>query len=385
MARPWSKLLFWVAFAAIIVFALRQLSPLFAWVLRILSPFMIALILAYIFNPIVNFVQKKLKLGRAGGIAVLAVTIAGVLSIFLLWLVPTLYNQAVSGFRDLTATLIDLSNKFAVRYLDPETQAALQGAITKFLGDIDLSFREVISGVKGTIEPVAQGGLTAVKTVAGGVFSGVRATVIFLITLTLVAVITLYFLADMHQIPGVIRKMLPARHRDRVMDILTKADHDVGGFLRGQLIACSIVGVLTTIFLFFVGLKQYAILIGFISGVMHLIPYLGPIAGATPAVLWVLFSQQFQGWDQRGLYMLIVVAGFTIIEMIDGFISQPFIVGKNASLHPLAVILALAVGSAGGLGGMIIAVPLMCFARVLWMELYWKNRSITSGTDIIIP
>jgi predicted PurR-regulated permease PerM len=195
-----------------------------------------------------------------------------------------------------------------------------------------------------------------------------------LVTLALVVVIAIYYLLDMHAMPRIIRRLLPAAQRERIWSILLEADRNVGGFLRGQLIACIIVGVLTSIFLIFVGLRQYAILIGCFAGLMHFIPYLGPVAGGTPALLWVLLSQNFQSWPQRGVYVLIIVAGFGIIETIDGFITQPYIVGRSASLHPLTVMLALAIGAQAGIGGMIIAVPSACLARVLWLELFWNKR-----------
>lgn len=373
LARPLLKLLFWLVLVAALIFMLRLLAPLGRWLFDVLQPFIIALIVAYVLHPIVRYVQQELRLGRAAGILVLMLAIVVILSNALIWLIPVLYEQIAATVHDISESAPRIFNQFVAQHFTPETTAMLQARMKDLGVQIRASFNDIIAEL-GLIKPVAAGGLTAVRSVAGGVVGGVRAALFFVVTTALVTVIAFYYLIDMEAIPQVIRRLTPAAHRERIWGILVEADRDVGGFLRGQLIACLIVGVLTAILLFAVGMKQYAILIGSFAGMMHLIPYLGPIAGGTPAVLWVLLSQQFTSWSQRGLYVLVLLVGFSVIEAFDGLVTQPYVVGKRASLHPLAVMLALAVGAQFGIGGMIIAVPVMCFVRVLWMELFWKWR-----------
>lgn len=381
IARPWLRLLFIALVLASAIFALRELLPLLRWIFGVIQPFLIALIVAYVFHPIVTFVQKKLHLGRVAGIALLALSIAAVLIGALIWLIPVLYQQIIITYTDLSNSLPKIFANFMDKHFSPETAALVLAKINESFGKFRSSIDSLISEM-GTIKPVAQGGLTAVKSVAGALTGAAAVIATFLITTAFVVVISIYYLADMDAFPHIIRKLLPVRHREAIWSILLQADQSVGGFLRGQLIACVIVGVLTSILLFFVGMRQYAILIGSFAGLMHLVPYLGPIAGGTPAVLFVLLSQQFATWKERGFYILLVLVGFSMIETFDGLVTQPFIVGKRASLHPLAVILALAVGAQFGLSGMIIAVPTMCFVRVLWVELYWKKRSEHSIPDL---
>ena len=357
MMRLWLNLLFWVLSSAILLFALQQILPILGWVLRVLAPFAIGLIVAYIFHPIVNFVQKKLHLGRAAGILVLVVMIALVLLGVMVWLLPVLYQQILASAADanhaLKGKLDDLKLYLRTKQVDP--------AVLKEQGD--------------RIQAVMGQSLTAAKNVGGALLGGVSAVGGFLVVAALAVVSAFYYLADMDAIPEVIRRLLPEAHRERVWELMLKANRDVGGFLRGQLIACGIVGLLTSALLFVIGMKQYAILVGSFAGLMHLVPYLGPIAGATPAILWVLMTEHLATWGQRGLYVLFVFGGFTLIELVDAFFSQPYIVGRQASLPPLVVMLALAFGAQAGLGGMIIAVPMACIVRVLWLELFWKKRA----------
>lgn len=364
------RLLFWLLYAVIFLFALRQILPLAGWVLNILQPFLVALILAYVFHPIVNFVQTKLRLGRVAGILVLVAVITLILAGLILWLAPVLYHQLISSFHDIRVTVGARIDEYIKKNYGTTDQAELTIRIKQFWTDLETSAKESFS-VSGVLKPVAAGSMVALKNIGGGALAVVAAVG----GLFFIVIIAFYFLADMGAIPKVIRKLLPEKHRERAWEIMLKSNDSVGGFLRGQLIACTIVGALASVLLFFVGLREYAILIGFFAGLFNFIPYLGPIVGATPAILWALMSTQLTTWNGRGLHVAYIVVGFIVIQAIDGLVSQPFIVGKRASLHPLFVMLALAVGAQGGIAGVILAVPVACIVKVLWMELFWKNRT----------
>jgi predicted PurR-regulated permease PerM len=189
--------------------------------------------------------------------------------------------------------------------------------------------------------------------------------------LSFVVVITFYFLLDYSRMEFVARVLLPDDRESRVFALWERIDRALGGFLRGQLLVGFSVGVLYTLALVALGMKQYAVLIGFMAGLGNLIPYVGPIVGGVPTALWVIFSDRFATGEGKmiglGLVLLLTVA----IQSIDGFFLQPRIVGKNAELHPLLVLLALLIGSQFGLGGMIIAVPMAIIAKTVLKELWW--------------
>ena len=91
-------------------------------------------------------------------------------------------------------------------------------------------------------------------------------------------------------------------------------------------------------------------------------------------MLYVLFSDDFESMNARLLTGGGVVLMIVVVQVVEGFVLQPRIVGKSAQLHPLAVLFALALGANYGLLGMILAVPLACIARVLLKEFYWDAR-----------
>lgn len=367
----WRKTLAALASVALAVFILRQVGPILTSIMQLIGPFLLALIVAYVFHPIVLFVQRRLRLGRVTGILVVAGMILFVFFGVLAWLIPNVYHQLSLAIKDGIPWLIAKLNVLAGKYLEEPMRSSVQESLNGDLGNIDNLLRQWIGNTDVAGKAVASGGLTAVLGVAGGAakIGGMLGS------LSIVALIVFYLLADFHRIPPVIRRLLPDRQRERIWDIMLKADKAVGGFLRGQLIVCMINGSLMAMLLMMVGMREYAILVGFIAGVLNFIPYLGPISGFLPGALWIAFSSQtmYRGWGDRGIWFGVLVAGFMAIQAFEGFVLQPYIVGKRASLHPLMVIAAFVIGAQAGLGGMIVAVPVAAVVKVLWVELYWKH------------
>ncbi len=373
-ALPWLKVLFWLVTAAIGVMALRLLAPIIFWVLNVIAPFALALIVAYVFHPIVTFVQRKLKLGRIAGILILFVGILLALGGVLTLLAPVLYEQMQLAYHALRENLPIIFDELTARYIDADTRAAIVAWFDTNLAQLDQQVSEVLSHLGGAAGTVAEGSFSVLRQFVQVIYNIVAGIGGFVVLLIFVVIIAFYYLVDMDQIPGVIHTMLPEKNRERWWRILKEGDRSVGGFLRGQLIVCLCVGTLTTVLLFAIGMRQYAVLVGFFAGLINFIPYLGPVTGFLPAMLWILFTGDLETWGDRGVRGAILLGGFAIIQMIEGFVLQPFVVGRGASLHPLAVMFALAVGAQAGIGGMIIAVPVACFVKVLWVELYWRKR-----------
>jgi predicted PurR-regulated permease PerM len=377
------RLLLWAAVAAVVFFALYLLGPVLRWALDVLSPFLIALIIAYVLHPIVTFVQRKLRLGRLGGLIVLALLALAALAGAVLWVAPVLIRQVKTLIDTLRVALPEKLALLTSAESGGEFMEMLALRIQQVLGRVQEAIQKWMEDPGATIQPVAEGSMGALSGVAQFLAGGVGAVVnIFgaLATFGFIVVIAVYYLLEMDSIPRVMRRAIPLKHRERVWQILVKVDESVGGFLRGQLLACVGVGALTTVLLLLIGLQEYALLIGVMAGLLNFIPYLGPVTGFTPALMWVLFAGEFTSLSQRGIHLGLLVAGFAVIQAIDGFVFQPYIVGKRAQLHPLAVMLALAVGVQAGIGGMVLAVPAFCAFKVLWIELYWKHQAADGAT-----
>ncbi len=452
-------------------YAISALWPAIAALVSILAPFIVALVVAYIFNPIVNFVQRRLKLTRVGGVVVVNLIILLIMALFIAIIIPILTTQikgAYRGIRDTTQekilpavsmklsgmspkeieTRIDLyddleaelealesskqniSDKDATAFfknwaLKHDAYPAIateiiQALDKKFIhgmgNEVPIRFlinevignRAQLKNPTGTWDSLVNGfnvwmrehninpddlaqkalGSSSVRTAAreaasgsagivGRVFSGVASAIGAVINSTMFLILTIlvsiYLLIDFASFRGVVEILCPDKYEARFFDVLEKLDHAVGGFIRGQVISAVLVGLLTFVGLMVLGLKQYALLIGFIAGIGNLIPYLGPVMGATPAVLYMLMSDAHPDTKEKLIFSGLVIALFGLIQVIDGFVFQPKIVGKSAQLHPVVVIMALALGGQFGLMGMIIAVPAACIGRVLLKEFFWDD------------
>ncbi len=368
------KALFWVFCAGVFAFAIRQIWPVILTILSILAPFITGLILAYVFHPIVEFFQHRLKVGRGMGVFLVAFMLAGILTYFAAILGPILYTQIKSMFGEVSSFFT--KGNFIDRvfsHLTDEERKMLKEMIQEWMVNLQNNFATMLESEKESLTPVAT---TSIQAASQTIYAAVSAFGWFggwVGTSMVTSLTTWWYLMDMHKIPGIIRRVLPGRHPERTWDILLKANHSVGGFLRGQLIACIGVGLMTMVVMFLVGPKDYAILIGILAGSVHFIPYLGPAVGLTPGLLWAIFTPELKTWDDRSFHLIMISGGFGLIQAIDGFVFQPFIVGAHAALHPIAVMLALVVGAQFGLTGMILAVPFAAALKVVFVEVYWNN------------
>lgn len=350
---------------------LYYLKPLIQFTLTVLSPFIIALIVAYMFNPVVTFLQQKFRLGRIAGVvftyALILLITAGFFSILL----PILYIQAKAGIVNIIQNLPTATDKITTWLslkVNAEEIAQAKGFLSRHLNIESLS-----NSAGSAVRQVADQAASTTALITKAVATSIAVVIGFFALVTFVVMICFYFLLDYHRMEYIVRVLLPDDKESRVFAIWEKIDKALGGFLRGQLTVCIIVGVLYSLALLAMGMKQYAVLTGFLAGFGNLIPYLGPVAGGVPAAIWVLFGDVYQTGQEKIIGLGLILGLSILVQSLDGFFLQPRIVGKNAELHPLLVILALLIGAQFGLGGMVIAVPLAVVVRVLTKELWWDE------------
>jgi predicted PurR-regulated permease PerM len=230
-----------------------------SFVFNVLTPFLVALILAYILAPVVIGLQHRLKLGRVMGTLVLYMIIFVVIFLLLAFLVPTILSQFIKLFHTVKEGLPTL-----LATLSENNLPALQ--------------------------KVASGSFKAVGEVAKGIFSGVGSVIGFLSFLIFIGIINFYFILDWERIGPLIRKMVPPRYRENTFDVLSKIDVAVGGFLRGQLTVSAIVGTLFAVGLFTIGcfgfpaLRNYCVLIGTAAAIGGFIPYYPGAPKSSPSL-----------------------------------------------------------------------------------------------------
>lgn len=367
-------MLLYIVIFCFMVYIFRQGRPLIGFVLTVLSPFIVALIVAYIFNPIVTWLQRRFSLGRISGVLITYCLILGITAGFFAILLPILYTQTKLVITNIITnfpTVLSKTNEWLRLKVSPEE---LQQAKDFLRANFDIGMVTTRAG--DAAGNVAQGAFDTTRLITRAVGTTVSVIVGFFALVTFVVVICFYFLLDYGRFEHIARVLLPDDKESRVFGIWAKIDSALGGFLRGQLIVATTIGVLYTVGLMMMGMKEYAILIGFLAGFGNMIPYMGPLLGGVPAGLWVLFGDSYDSGQEKLIGLGIIVAFSVAVQTLDGFFLQPRIVGKNAELHPLLVLLALLIGAQFGLGGMIIAVPLAIMVRVVLKELWWDPLEI---------
>ncbi len=362
-------LLVYLVIAGMLAMMLYYARPAISFVLTILSPFIVALIVSYIFNPVVNWLQRRFKVGRISGVVLTYALILLIVAGFFSLLVPILYGQAKAGITSIINNFPNIIDKATTWLSLKVTPEEMTQAREFFEENFDM---EKITGSAGTtVSRVTQQAFDTTKFLTRIVGTSISLLIGGIAFLSFVIVICFYFLLDYHRMEHIARVLLPDDKESRVFAIWSRIDDALGGYLRGQLIVASIVGVIYTVALMLMGMQEYAILIGFMAGFGNMIPYAGPVIGGVPAGLWVLFGNTYDTAQEKMIGIGLIIALSIAVQTLDGLYMQPRIVGKNAELHPLLVLLALLIGAQFGLGGLIIAVPLAIMLRVVLKELWW--------------
>lgn len=372
------------------VITLLGLGLLTIYLLRGLLALLIAsAALAYLLDPLVDrFEARGWK--RESGIVALAVGTGLGLAIFIALFVP----YVASEFRSLSANLEGYVTSLEVGL--EQRRDVIISAINDPPGDLDEA-RALIDGLLGAAErapavlpadgvEVGPGldlheeldvtGLTDLirekapnigrwLTEAGkSALSGGLSFALSVLNLALVPIFTFYLLRDWDKLVGGIDELVPPRHRERVRRLAGDIDERMSSFVRGQSTVCVVLGVLYSIGLVLVGIDMAAA-VGMLSGLLFIIPYLGTVVGVISASVLALLKFGIS-WHILGVW-----ATFGLVQLIEGSLLTPTIVGDKVGLHPMVVMIALLVGgNLLGLWGMLVAIPITAAAWVLLAEWY---------------
>ena len=329
----------------------------------VIAPFLASLAVAYILNPLVRKLVDR-RVPRPW--AVLTVFAAG-LAVFIVVIVPFALTM-VSEAGDLMVKLGNLDvKKLADDYktlgLDFYEKFVNYPYLKSYVDDFIQSDRLREMAAHGVIM-LKDGVVNTFKKLLGfigGAFSGI-------FDMFLIPILVFYILLDMDEIFSAFKMLIPHDYRPRTLDIFRKLDEQLSSLMRGQVVANSIFAAMMTVGIWFSGLNFFLFL-GLFSGIANFIPYLG---GLFTVIFALLLAIAQLGFSYALLAAMIKVAIVVVfVQSVDGWYLQPYVVGENAGLHPLSVMLALTIaGSLAGIPGMLLAVPAAVILKVLGRELY---------------
>jgi predicted PurR-regulated permease PerM len=308
----------------------------------VLMPFLSAALLAYLGDPLVDWLEKY-KWPRTLAVCLVFSVIFVGLGAVIIILVPLLEQQISAAIAKLPAIML-----WAKETALPWLQLRL-GAF----GEIDAN------KLQQTLSDNIGGAGSIVASLLGSMSSSGMALVAGLANLVLIPVVTFYLLRDWDVMMANIQGALPRRIEGRVQGIAHEIDSVLGAFFKGQVLVMFCLGLIYYIGLSLIGL-EFALLIGLIAGVVSFVPYLGLIIGVALACI----ASIFQFHDASGLLPIVMVFG--LAQVLEAVVLTPILVGDKIGLHPVAVIFAvMAGGQLFGFTGVLLALPIAAVLLVL--------------------
>ena len=304
--------------------------------LSLLTPFVIAFILAYIFNPIVAFLEKRLRFKRIQSLLFTYGILIILLVSSIVFTAPVIINS-----------IIDIVNQIPI-YID-KTQV--------FLIDLGKSLKNVDPNTLKDIGDNIMAALPKLSTLFAGYLGQIFNTTFsvgkFIVQFVLAFIICFYILLEKEDFLLFTKKtiyvMFGKKYGDFTLEVCSTLNSNIGKYFSGKILDSFIVGVLSGIGLYFIK-SQYALLFGILIGFMNLIPYFGPVIGMTPVVLINLF------YDPTIAILSLIY--LLLVQQIEVAVIEPKIVGGQLGLSPFLTILAVTVGGGFfGIPGMILSVP----------------------------
>lgn len=337
---------------------------------QLLTPLLGALVIVYLLRPGVLAVEnalarqpllKSADVRRTLGIVAVYLTVIAVF-FALIYGIYAMIGGKLSNNATLTDMIADLTEYQKKSILSVNAiSEKLQSLNIPVSANINEKIAELVSSVQRYFAYILEHTAGFVISLGGNIFSFVLATAL-----------SVYLIKDAEYFADLWRKLFglvfgKSAAGAKTTEILGIVDDTFKKFIWGQLLEAAIVGVLSAVVLYLIGI-DYAIMIGVISGVCNMIPYIGPIAGTVLAVIMALLSGQ-------PVLALWATAGMILVQQIDNNLLAPKIVGDSVGLHPVFTMLAIVIGgNMGGLIGMLTAVPVAASVKILLSRWYEAHR-----------
>lgn len=326
-----------IKIAVVGIFAIAGIAFLTA-VSNIVKMVIISALLAYILDPLANFLESRGMSRTSATVAIFAgfFIFTGISYMVFLPLLSGEIQALQSGLNPEKAGLmIDRLEDFMV-------------ANIPFLGGKDLN---LLSRLENSMAKTGE-----------WIFDHFLDTASVITSMILIPFIIFFLMKDGREFKKAFVSIMPNQYFEFTLYLLYKLNAQIGNYLRGQFIDATIVGVLSVGALWFIGVK-YFFIIGTFTGLANLIPYFGPIAGATIAIIVSILQT---GSFHMALYVIIA---FTLIKLFDDILIQPIVVARTVHMHPLVVLLSVLIGGKlFGILGMLLSVPIVGFMKVVAHE-----------------
>jgi predicted PurR-regulated permease PerM len=326
-----------VSTGTMIRFVLVILGVVFVYLFRdLVGALLVSVLLAFAISPIADALEKR-KIPRSVTVLVVYIVFFSLLGLLILLLVPLVvseWSDLVSGFGAIWTKV--LSGFYSLQ--SASMRYGFEASFNQSVAAFNLAVSDWFSGLYSTVS---------------GVFSGV-------VSFFVVLVVSFFMVVEKNSIRDMAAAVAPKRYHQFIFEIAGKVEKKIGQWLLGQLILMFSVGIISYAGLLIFGVK-YALLLAVFSGLLEIIPYVGPVIAAVPAVL-------FAAVDSPTKAVFVVILYF-LIHRLENMILVPKVMQKTTGLNPIVAILALAVGyTVGGIFGALLAIPVATAGNVVFFD-----------------
>ena len=336
------------------------------WLLKVAKPIIFGFVMAYILKPLndfftdryarVKFLRKRSRL----------------LGVFTVLLLIILVITAIAS-----AIVYSVTHQLQFANLDETFKAltALTNSLTNFyesllakLNSLDIGSEQLTNSV-GKISGAVIG---FVQNLANGVLGSFSDIAGYVTTVMFGLIIGIYFMVDGQHMTGYFSEVADAvfteRANARIRHFLNDVDEVFSGYIRGQLMDVAFMSVATSTAMMLTGISL-APIIGLLTGLANLVPYLGPFVGYASIILISIVEGKYQ-------VMIASIIALLIIQTLDGNVIEAKFIGKSIKVHPLLVVIFLIFGNAiGGLWGMLLAVPVGAYFQKVFTNYVEKRKN----------
>lgn len=332
----------------------------------------IGIIFAYVIDPIVNFLERK-GIKRPFGVIIVYITTLIVFAILLVTVIPKTITEITNLLASLPPMIDSMSRgltkffyKLAEDYninLPPSFLNMLSGTtdgvsksaklVTNSQDPLTNMFNSFSNAITNILDNVQKSALDSLRSVVVKLYGLVTST----LKIVLVLIFSFYFSIGKEKYLKTFKKSIPNKYRDDVNYLAVRINTSLQQFIRGRLLLALFVGFLTMIYLLILRV-DFAIVIGMITCIADIIPYIGPFLGFVPAVLFA-----FMDAPLKALWVSIL---FILIQWAENNILAPKLIGDSTGLNPLAVLISIIIGGGiFGIWGMVVSVPLVSIILIL--------------------
>ena len=329
-----------------IIIEKTELLKIFVTILSLLVPLFVGWVLAWLVEPLIKLLERK-NVNRKLGTTIVYLLFMIVMVLLIVLVVPEFINQLkelisqlpnyLSKVKDFISNLF---NRFDTDALDiAAIQNDINGQLEKYVTDF------------------TSNGLTGIVSVVTSILSSG-------LTVGLSLIIAFYFSLGFDKMAKKVNNTLPKTHRNEIINILGQIGDMTRRYVNGTLFSSLIVTIFTFIGLLISGVSS-PLLFAIFCGVTNIIPYFGPYIGGIPTII--------VGFSISPLCGIVCLVTILLVQMVEGNVINPIIVGKATDMHPITIIIGLIIfGHFFGIVGMVLATPIMGAAKILFN--YFNNK-----------